>query len=247
MLLLPWHLGDSLAGGLNVDVPPDTQFIVSSPGTSGSAWSDLSVLYEPLRDAVATAERTPVVLTGDCVSALAVLAGAQRSGLDPSLVWIDAHGDFHTEESTTSGYFGGLPLAKAVGRGDLTLPAALGIRPLPENRVVLVDGRDLDPAEVDALQHSSVCQVGLHELANSLPEGVVHLHIDLDVLDPSLLPGLRFPATGGATLAALRIAIEAVMRLRPIAAVSIAATWFPERSDRSCNQAALNAVLSVAG
>jgi arginase family enzyme len=65
----------------------------------------------------------PVVLSGDCVASLAVIAGLQQRGIRPGLVWFDAHGDFHTEATTSSGYLGGLPLAKAVGRGDLTLEA----------------------------------------------------------------------------------------------------------------------------
>jgi hypothetical protein len=85
------------------------------------------------------------VLSGDCVASLAVIAGIQQRNVEPSLVWFDAHGDFHTEDTTTSGYLGGLPLAKAVGRGDPTLPAGLGLTPLPEPSILLVDGRDLDP------------------------------------------------------------------------------------------------------
>ena len=112
-------------------------------------------LYAPLAERVAHV-RDPVVLSGDCVTALAVLAGVQRSGIDAALVWFDAHGDFHTEQTTSSGYLGGLPLAKAVGRGDLSLPDALRLTPLAEDRVLLVDARDLDPPEVVALRGSQV-------------------------------------------------------------------------------------------
>ncbi len=177
------------------------------------------------------------------MTALAVLAGVQARGLDPSLVWIDAHGDFHTEASTLSGYLGGLPLAKAVGRGDRTLPDALGLRPLSEARAVLGDARDLDPPEVDALRQSAVRRAALEELAVSLPDGAIHLHVDLDVIDPSVLPGLRFPALGGTNLDGLRAAVATVAGHGPLAAVSIAATWAPERSVRRHNDAALAAVL----
>src|SRR6185436_17512054 len=101
------------------------------------------------------------VLTGDCVTAVAVLAGLQRRGLDPAVVWFDAHGDFHTEATTTSGYLGGLPLAKVVGLSDLALPRALGMTPIAEDRAVLVDARDLDPGEVTALAASAVRQVAV--------------------------------------------------------------------------------------
>ena len=245
MLVLPWHIADRLGDGLNVSLPVDARIIESSPATGGDAWADLIPLYRPLRDAVAASDEMPVVLSGDCVSALAVLAGAQRKGLDPSLVWIDAHGDFHTEQSTTSGYLGGLPLAKAVGRGDMTLPEGLGLVSLAEHRAVLGDGRDLDPPEVEALHRSSVRRAALHELDQVLPDGVLHLHVDLDVLDPSLLPGLRFPAPGGAEPAGLARAVRSVIERRPLAAVSIAATWAPDRSERDRNDAAVASVLSA--
>jgi arginase len=186
-----------------------------------------------------------VVLSGDCITPLAVLAGVQRSGVDAALVWFDAHGDFHTEATTQSGYLGGLPLAKAVGRGDMTLPKALGLVALAEERAVLVDGRDLDPPEVAALSSSAVRHVALGDVADSLPEGPIHLHVDLDVLDPSVLPGVRFPAPGGADLATLGRACAEVSRRRELAAVSIAATWRPDATERARNDAAVSAVLEA--
>ena len=138
-----------------------------------------------------------MVLSGDCITPLAVLAGLQQAGAHPTLVWFDAHGDFHTEQTTTSGYLGGLPLAKAIGRGEMTLPKALGLTRPVEDDALLVDGRDLDPAEVDALAASRVRRVAVRDAAGALPKGPVHIHIDLDVFDPQLLPGLRFPASNG--------------------------------------------------
>jgi arginase len=141
MLLLPWHLYDPLPSGLNVTLPAGTVELDGRLGATGSPWRDLIGVYAPLADEVARDDAGPtVVLSGDCVASLAVLAGVQRRGVRPSLVWFDAHGDFHTESSTTSGYLGGLPLAKAVGRGDLTLPDALGLASLGEESVTLVDG-----------------------------------------------------------------------------------------------------------
>jgi arginase len=139
-MLVPFHLTDYLADGLNVTLPPGLVTIVGSPGATGRPWADLAGVYAGLRDAVAASAAPPVVLSGDCVASLAVIAGLQRRGIRPGLVWFDAHGDFHTEATTLSGYLGGLPLAKAVGRGDLTLPAALGMTPLTEDSVLLADG-----------------------------------------------------------------------------------------------------------
>ena len=248
MLLLPWHLLDDLSDGLNTSLPADVVEVPSRPGSTGRPWADLVDLYLPLRDAVAACDGVPVVLSGDCVASLAVIAAIQQRGIEPSLVWFDAHGDFHTEATTTSGYLGGLPLAKAVGRGDLTLPSGLGLTPLPEPSVVLVDGRDLDPAEVESLANSDVRRAQVTDLdASSLPAGPVIIHVDLDVIDPAELTGLRFPAPGGPRLPAVAAAIRTIAQTRDVVALDIAATWRPDDADRRQNDAALTAVLAAAG
>lgn len=252
MLVLPWHVTDRLPRDLNLTMGAEAVEVTAAPGVAGSAkdrWGPLADLYRPLADAVARTARPAVVVAGDCISPLAVLAGLQRRGVDPALVWFDAHGDFHTEDTTTSGYLPGLPLAKAVGRGDLTLPAALGLTPLAEDDVVLVDARDLDPAEATALAASRVRRTSVADLGTdgvNLPAKPVHLHLDVDVLDPDLLPGLRFPASGGPPISAVTDAIGAVVRARPLAALSIAAGWRPEDSDRRRNDAAVHTILAAA-
>jgi arginase len=243
--VLPWHITDRLSRGLNLTLPPDARVLDASAGRSGDVWLDLAQLYSPVARAVAASARPAVVLSGDCMTPLAVLAGLQQTGLHPALVWFDAHGDFHTEQTTESGYLGGMPLAKAVGRGDMTLPAALDLVPLAEDDVLLVDGRDLDPAEVEALAASRVRRVGLSGLADALPDRPVHVHIDLDIIDPHLLPGLRFPAGNGADHGAVTAAVRGIVRLREVAAVSIAATWRPEDSQRAQNDSALAAVIDA--
>ncbi|MGA2837890.1 MAG: arginase family protein [Acidimicrobiales bacterium] len=244
MLLLPWHLSDPLAD-LNVTLPPDTVRVDAHPGATGEPWRDLVGVYAPLADAVAAEDGPTIVLSGDCVTLLAVLAGVQRRGLRPSLVWFDAHGDFHTEATTTSGYLGGLPLAKAVGRGDLTLPEALGLAPLDERSVTLVDGRDLDPAEVVALAGSEVTHVPVAALdTDRLPDGPVVVHVDVDVLDPTELAGLRFPSPGGPSLEDVAAAVRTVVRDRTLAALDIGATWRPEDTSRAQNDTVLSAMLA---
>jgi arginase len=247
VLLLPWHLTDYLAEGLNVTLPSGLVTVAGSPSTTGRPWVDLIGVYAGLRDAVAAATAPPVVLTGDCVASLAVIAGLERRDVRPGLVWFDAHGDFHTEATTTSGYLGGLPLAKAVGRGDLTLPAALGMTPLPESSVLLADGRDLDPPEVTALAGSRVLRARVTELGTAaLPDGPVIVHVDLDVVDPAELTGLRFPAPGGPSLQAVADGVAAVARRRQIAALDIAATWRSADANRQKADTAVRAVLAAA-
>ncbi len=58
---------------------------------------------------------------GDCVASLGVAAGLQRAGIEPSVAWLDAHGDFNTWETTPSGFMGGMPLAVLAGLGDQSI------------------------------------------------------------------------------------------------------------------------------
>jgi arginase len=251
VLLLPWHLTDHLADGLGVVAPEGATVVDGTPGDDADPWVALVGVYSALADAVAAtgdSDDEVTVLTGDCVTAIAVLAGMQRRGLDPAMVWFDAHGDFHTEATTTSGYLGGLPLAKVVGRGDLTLPEALGMTPLPEDRAVLVDARDLDPPEVEALAGSGVRQVAVADLApDVLPAGPLLLHVDLDVVDSGELRGLRFPAPGGPGLDAVAAGVATVAGTGRVAGLSIAATWDPATHDPAAAQRAVDAVLAAAG
>jgi arginase len=189
-----------------------------------------------------------VVVSGDCTTSLGTLAGLQRKGLDPAVVWFDAHGDFNTDETTISGYLGGMPLAIAVGRGDQTAPAALGLRAIDERRVLLVDARDLDPAERELLDSSQVRRVEVSALegdARVLPPGPIYLHLDLDVLDPPELPGLRFPAPGGVGRAHLAAAVATILATGRVAGIGLACTWWPDRVDASAAGAVVQQLLDL--
>jgi len=86
----------------------------------------------------------PVSLAGDCCTAVGVLAGLNRAELYPLLIWFDAHGDFNTRETSPSGFLGGMPLAMLAGLGDLTLLENLEMEAIPQEQIILSDGRDLD-------------------------------------------------------------------------------------------------------
>lgn len=141
----------------------------------------------------------PVVVAGDCTTSLGVLAGLQRGSHEAGIVWSQSHADFHTEDTTTSGYLKGRPLALAAGVGTLTLPATLGLHPVAESRIVLVDARDTDPAEQVLLDRTEVRRSGVVELdVTALPDGALYVHIDVDVCDPSNVPDLLYPHRGAA-------------------------------------------------
>lgn len=220
---MPYHLDQRLEP-FDLAVAPDVEVTATLPATAGP-WQRMAVLYERVAEAVAQATTPPVIVSDDCTTSLGVLTGLQRARGDPAIVWLDAHADFHTEATTTSGYLGGLPLALAVGLGTLTLPEALGLRPVPRSRAVLVDAYT-DPGEQELLDQSVVTRVRLQDLVDDvLPVGDVYLHVDVDVADPQDVPGLLYPAPGGPALTEVLAAVWRVMATGRVAAVGLAVTW----------------------
>ncbi|QIS12379.1 arginase family protein [Nocardia arthritidis] len=223
--LVPYHLDESRPE-LDAPLTADAVLTVDLPETE-DRWARMAVVYESVAARVAESARRgerPVVMAGDCTTALGTVAGLQRAGLDPAVVWFDAHGDLQTLETTTSGYLGGLPLRMLVGYGRPLVADRIGLRDVPESRVVLTDARDLDPAEVDYLKTAEVRRRPVTDLGE-LPDGPIYLHIDFDVIDPEELPGLMVPAPGGPGLRAVTAAVGRVLDTGRVAAVGLACTW----------------------
>jgi arginase len=203
----------------------------------------MAALYEPLARAVATAvERgeRPVSLAGDCCASLGMVAGLQRAGMAPKLIWFDAHGDFNTWETSPSGFLGGMPLAWLVGRGEQTIPDALGIEPLPEFRVTLTDARDLDPLEAEAVESSGLSHLELvTDLSRTpLPLGPLWVHFDVDVLDSAEAPAVSYPAEGGPSVRVLEEVFQMLAQSRRVEAVSVS-LWNPQLDEDGRTQRAV--------
>jgi len=232
VLSVPFHLDEALPAF----VPPVAPDAVIAPELPpGTPWERMAVLYAEVADALGPDE-LQVVVSGDCTTSLGVVAGLQRSGVDPTVVWFDAHGDLQTPETSASGYLGGFPLRQLLGGSDRTAPDRLGLAPLRESDVLLVDARDLDPPEAEFLAGSAVRRVAVDEVVDALPAGPVHLHLDADVVDPRDVPGLLFPAPDGPRWPAVLGAVRAVLATCPVVAVTVGCTW---RGDGSPGFAAL--------
>lgn len=196
----------------------------------------LSALHRPIAefvsDVINRGER-PVSLAGDCCTAIGVLAGLRRAGLDPVLIWLDAHGDFNTWETTPSGFLGGMPLAMLVGRGEQTLMRGVDVRPIAESRVVLTDARDLDPGEKDALRGSQVIHLADPRalLDAPLPAGPLWVHFDSDVVNPEDAPAMRYRARGGPSANDLHTVFRWLAQTGRLCAVSMTAWDFSQDGD----------------
>lgn len=242
-----------------------TPFILDQPApallslAAGDAWVNrtalrdgptlqrLSVLHEPLAAAVqatVAAGDRPVSVAGDCCAAIPVLTGLQRAGVAPRLLWLDAHGDFNTPETTPSGFLGGMPLAMLVGRGDTTLLRALGTQPLAEADVLLWDARDLDPEEGRALADSAVhhCRSLEAVMAESLADRPLHVHLDVDVLSLEDAPAMRYPVPGGPRVGAVRALGHHLAALGGAISVSVTTWAFDRDPDGRTATACLHAL-----
>ena len=249
-LLSPYFL-DQPSDDLRALVAHDAR-VVTRPLPPGEPLARMGLLYDALAGEVAAAlaaGQRPVAMLGDCCATIGVLAGLQRAGQQPALVWLDAHGDFNTYDTTPSGFLGGMPLAMAVGLGDDTLLRATGLRPWPADKVLLADGRDLDPGERDNLAALAIRRVpDLEQLLSpaALPGGPLYVHFDVDVIDPADAAAMNYPAPGGPSAQTVSDVLRALAATGRIVAISVS-LWEPsldpDGHTQAVVQAALNALL----
>ncbi|MEL7348291.1 MAG: arginase family protein [Pseudomonadota bacterium] len=191
----------------------------------------MAALHRPIAAAVAAAlaeGQRAVSLAGDCCAAVPALAGCQRASIAPAVVWVDAHGDFNTPETSPSQFLGGMPLAMMTGRGAQWMMEAVGATPIADQTVTLVDGRDLDPLEAQAVAASGLAHIDTTALADLRLGAPVLLHIDMDVLDAAEAPAFNYPVPGGPRSGELAAALSAFAAANEIACLSISA-WSPSK------------------
>lgn len=226
-LLVPFHVGEHVER-----LPAPAGSTVLEPALpAGSAQVRMIALFRELASRVAAGEDF-LIYSGDCMAPLGVLAGLQRRGLSPFVVWLDAHGDFNTWETTPSGYIGGMPLAMLAGRGEQTIVQGIGLETVDTSRILIADARDVDPEEGVALTGSGVRVAAVGEIAEGVPADLpIYLHLDVDVVTPAEMPALRYPAGGGPSLRQVEESLRALARTGRVVCATIACTWDPARRD----------------
>ena len=246
VIAVPYHLDEHLP---DLDLPLMPDEVVTAEFPPGQPWERLAMLYDAVARTAATVLANtggrggrPVVLTGDCAISLGIVAGLQRAGTDPGIVWFDAHGDVQTPETTASGYLAGMPLRLLTGYRPELVASRLGLRPISEHRIVLAGARDLDPPEVTYLAGAAIGRRDLADLGD-LPEGPLYVHVDMDVLDAAALPGLRYPVPGGPDATQLAGALRVLLATGQVAALGLACTWHPGHAAARHVAAQVSAVL----
>ncbi len=178
----------------------------------------------------------PLVLAGNCNTSVGTV-----SGLTPrpvGVVWLDAHADFNTPETTSSGFLDGMGLAILAGHCWQPLAQTIpGYVPLGEERILLAGTRDVDEAERKRLAVSQITQLsdqtltaaeGGQQLGAALDRladraEAIHLHIDLDVHDASIAPANHFQPPGGLSPERLQALVALVVERIPVASAYLGA------------------------
>ncbi len=223
-------LGFGVVDTGNVEAPEPESVPVGSPQARylGAILDTCDRIAQRVAHAVRE-QATPVVLGGDHAVALGTLAGLRLAHGEPGgVVWIDAHGDCNTPDTTPSGNVHGMPLAAAAGLAGAAFHH-LGL-PLPAidpHRVAIVGARDLDAGErvllrdagmrvftMTEIDRLGIERVMLDALAHVSGPGFVHVSLDLDALDPEHAPGVGTPVRGGLTYREAHLACELVAESR---------------------------------
>lgn len=171
----------------------------------------------------------PLILSGNCSSALGTVAGLRAAGTRSAVCWLDAHADFNTPDTTRTGSLDGMTIATLVGRSWKTMAGAIpGFAPVPEWQVILLGARDLDPQESVELRDSGVVRASWKDTsavfdAIGSETRSMYFHVDLDVLDISVGRANNYAAPGGMTVDDVLSVMETARRRFDIVAASMTA------------------------
>jgi len=177
----------------------------------------------------------PLVLGGDHSVALGSMGGLASLDGPGGVIWIDAHGDLNTPQTTPSGNVHGMVLAASLGLGGDTFASSAW--PLPSvdpSRVALIGVRSLDPGERERVRElgvkvftmSDIDRRGVEPAVRESLEHVagpafVHLSLDMDAVDPEVAPGVGTPVRGGLSYRETHLALELIAESQLVGSIDV--------------------------
>jgi arginase len=203
-----------------------------------------------------------LVLEGNCTHALGPMGGIAATGVAPGVVWCDAHGDMNTMATTTSGMWGGMPYAVALGWDLDDWREAAGLRqPVRAEAAALVGASDLDAAELAALESHPILRMDAAEMqapgvggrwesalgARVEAATAWYLHLDLDVAGPDIMPVALTPALLWPPRDHLLETAAATAKVVPCPVMGVAAYEPAGDPERRGAALAIDMVLAVTG
>jgi arginase len=255
-----------ILAGMNADVRVEEVTLTPEELTEYGAWKKLGWALGHFSDIVARNEREgyfTVGLLATCPSMPGLVAGLQHSGatgrpLRIGMLWLDAHPDFNTPETTRSGSLGGMPVAVATGRALQRMRLDAHLDPPLNDRFVVMGGvRLIDPLEQELLDKSQIQQVSVDDLRNMTPAvfaqldrlskltDKIYVHIDMDVLDPREVMGHGNKVPNGPSSEQLARLFEEIFKRYPKAS-AIGFATIPPTDEGGLSIAALNRMIAGA-
>ena len=234
--------------------------------TEYGGWKKLGMSLGHFADLVSANEREgwfTVGLLATCPSMPGLVAGLQRSGPDGrplrvGMLWLDAHPDFNTPETTRSGSLGGMPVAVATGRALHVMRRDAKLEPaMADEHVVMGGVRLTDPLEQALLDSSRIQQVSVEDLQRRSPAvwaqldrlarttDRLYIHIDLDVLEPREVMHHGNKVPGGPSSEELAALFEEIFRRYPTAS-AIGFATIPSNDPGGLGIAAVNRMIAAA-
>jgi arginase len=252
--------------GLGAIVRVEEARLTAEEDTEYGGWKRLGMSLGHFADIVAKNERDGYLTVGllaTCPSMPGLVAGLQRSGptrepIKVGMLWLDAHPDFNTPETTRSGSLGGMPVAVATGRAlqVMRLDAKLD-PPLPDRHIVMGGVRLTDPLEQHLLDNSMIEQLSVDDLRNMTPAvwaqldrlnrltDKIYVHIDMDVLDPREVMAHGNKVPNGPSSEQLAKLFEAIFTRYPKAS-AIGFATIPPTDEGGLSIAAVNRMIAAA-
>src|SRR4029077_19748813 len=186
-------------------------------------------------------------------TAVGTLAGL---GEGVGVAWFDAHGDFNTPETTTSGFLDGTAVGIITGRCWKQLALSIpGFQPIADERVCLIGTRDVDTLEGTLIAQSNVdvieparIQTDLPRTLNAMGQHVdrMYVHLDLDVLDPKVAAANKLSVRGGLAIEDVEFALSLIARNFRIAGVTMSAYDPDVDTDGAAAAAAIRLICTAA-
>ena len=255
-----------ILAGMGAKLRIDEAALTPDEATEYGAWKRLGMALGHFAEIVEKNEREgyfTVGLLATCPSMPGLVAGLQHSGptrkpIKIGMLWLDAHPDFNTPETTRSGSLGGMPVAVATGRAlqRLRLDARLD-PPLQDRHIVMGGVRLTDPLEQQLLDRSSIQQLSVDDLRNMTPAvfaqldrlsrltDKIYVHIDMDVLDPREVMGHGNKVPNGPSSEQLARLFETIFRRYPEAS-AIGFATIPSTDEGGLSLAAVNRMIAGA-
>ncbi len=192
----------------------------------------------------------PLFVGGDHAAAIGTVAASAKYYPGEALIWIDAHSDIHTPDSTISGNIHGMPAALALGEGERSLLDIFTHFILPE-KLLMLGRRDVEAPEAEHLREwgiksyswETIREKGLDEVLDEVISYLqeqqsdgVHISLDIDGMDPELMPGVSVPVAGGFRPEEAEKMVETLAKAFPLRALDLVEyNYLKDQDDRTAS------------